>query len=720
MVTEAYANNALTTLAGTGQPWASIPSAGTSEIWQITSSGLPLPQVTTGVSQYRAAIYTTNVGDINPELVIVTNTIDATHIQVTRGAEGSPIKSHAAGDTFAVIVTKGNIISDLSSRAIDNAVMHLAGSEITTGPKQNNGDWSFTSGRPWAEPNNVAEDGSVDATVGIQAAINNSYGAMARLKPGATYRVDGSLIIGIRQHLEIPAGTTVIRKSVAEGGVSNTAPLIILNGNFARLSGNGLIQTDNASPSGIILIGQQTVTRSVYDGVVVSGNPIVTSATANWTTNASVGQSFSIAQANTGATFFNTTILSIDSTNQITLAAAPVLSVNPAALYWGTNGNVLWAEVRTVRLQGIETTGNKGVFFNSPPQGSGTGTYANKIDTVQMQRLGDGVYFGPQANANQVVNAYWYLIQDNAVHAIDSVEFLIEGGFIHNSSNVTCLRFEKCVYGTVRGLMAEPGGGSASAYNLDANCFECSIDITANTAGPVIDLGINNVKINKRDFRGQKVAASLGIVTAMTAGPPTDTNFQVTTPSGSIQSNAEDGQISLDSTNNRLYARLGGTYQFTQLGSGPGALPIVIARKAADDTGRIVTTFSDDDTLIFSIGANEVWAFEFVLRVDGSTTGDFSCKIVGPAGATGSIGSLRLSTAAATSTTSPIQDDVGLNTSISHGTVGVGTPTRCTLRGIIVNSSTSGQVKLQWAQNTVDASNATRVLANSYLRAQKQ
>src|SRR6202022_4512071 len=47
--------------------------------------------------------------DTNPEIVIVTNVVDATHVQVTRGAEGSTVKVHVLGDQFTCILTAGNL-----------------------------------------------------------------------------------------------------------------------------------------------------------------------------------------------------------------------------------------------------------------------------------------------------------------------------------------------------------------------------------------------------------------------------------------------------------------------------------------------------------------------------------------------------------------------------------------------------------------------------------
>ncbi len=106
---ELFSNNARTTLTGSSQPWASAPGAGTSESWQVASTGGRFPAVVTGTSQARAAIFSPSTPELDPEIVLITNTNDGTHFQVTRGAEGSTVHTHNAGDVFAAVMTKGSL-----------------------------------------------------------------------------------------------------------------------------------------------------------------------------------------------------------------------------------------------------------------------------------------------------------------------------------------------------------------------------------------------------------------------------------------------------------------------------------------------------------------------------------------------------------------------------------------------------------------------------------
>jgi hypothetical protein len=108
-VLDLFANAALTTLAGTAQPWAAAPAPGTVETWQVVSSGLPLPQPVAGVSQYRAAISPLSPPDTQPEYVMVGQPPDASHVSVTRGIEGSPVKAHALGDLLVCVLTLGGL-----------------------------------------------------------------------------------------------------------------------------------------------------------------------------------------------------------------------------------------------------------------------------------------------------------------------------------------------------------------------------------------------------------------------------------------------------------------------------------------------------------------------------------------------------------------------------------------------------------------------------------
>jgi hypothetical protein len=103
MATELFANNASTALT---VAVATTPAAGTSETWTVTSTAAPFPQPSSGVSQFRATVGPST--DTSPEIVIVTAVPSGTTWTVSRGAEGSAIKTHAIGDPVTMTFTAAN------------------------------------------------------------------------------------------------------------------------------------------------------------------------------------------------------------------------------------------------------------------------------------------------------------------------------------------------------------------------------------------------------------------------------------------------------------------------------------------------------------------------------------------------------------------------------------------------------------------------------------
>lgn len=140
------------------------------------------------------------------------------------------------------------------------------------------------------------------------------------------------------------------------------------------------------------------------------------------------------------------------------------------------------------------------------------------------------------------------------------------------------------------------------------------------------------------------------------------------------------------------------------------------AYKASDETVNNSSTLQNDDDLYFAIAANEVWGFHFILDYLSGTTPDIKFAVTVPSGATiaggllgmasGSVsrGMIRLSGVAVA------QDGLGV-TPGAHNYM-------TTIHGFVVNSTNAGNVQLQWAQNTANASD-TKVLAGSHLLAHK-
>lgn len=145
-------------------------------------------------------------------------------------------------------------------------------------------------------------------------------------------------------------------------------------------------------------------------------------------------------------------------------------------------------------------------------------------------------------------------------------------------------------------------------------------------------------------------------------------------------------------------------------------------RKTADETVNNSAALQNDDHLVLPVLASEVWAFDLTLLLtSGNTIPDWQFAWTVPAGATMQWGGVSSSGTAnqwvtAGVAASPIsltsESGVILSGSAASGVSGV------FFRGVIVVSSTAGNVQFQWAQNTAHASDS-KVLANSHMVARK-
>lgn len=141
---------------------------------------------------------------------------------------------------------------------------------------------------------------------------------------------------------------------------------------------------------------------------------------------------------------------------------------------------------------------------------------------------------------------------------------------------------------------------------------------------------------------------------------------------------------------------------FSALASGD--LPFIKkVYKASDETVNDSATLQDDDDLVFSIAANEVWAFQCYFIYTSGTTPDIKIGFTAPSGATGYWTRLA-NTVANTDFSTPATESLPASG---------GSDARF-LVGVIINSSTAGSLQLVWAQDTQDASD-TKVLAGSWL-----
>lgn len=142
---------------------------------------------------------------------------------------------------------------------------------------------------------------------------------------------------------------------------------------------------------------------------------------------------------------------------------------------------------------------------------------------------------------------------------------------------------------------------------------------------------------------------------------------------------------------------------------------------ATDVTVNASTTFADITGLSQAVGAGQTWQFDAVLHVSSNTTADVKVQVTKPTGAT-FIGTARGPQTTASDDSSLHQAAINAaNPSVSFGgidTSGTNTGTltaiQFTFRAVV--GGTAGNIKLQFAQNTSDASN-TIVKAGSFVTA---
>lgn len=148
---------------------------------------------------------------------------------------------------------------------------------------------------------------------------------------------------------------------------------------------------------------------------------------------------------------------------------------------------------------------------------------------------------------------------------------------------------------------------------------------------------------------------------------------------------------------------------FTSGGSGGGSsgtpnLKTVV--KTTNETVNNSATLQNDDELKFSIGADETWTYRFVLQANSGTTPDFRFAVTAPSGAT-----CRVAYIDPEGATSNGQYGCGVSTTTVSGNGGVDV---YEITGAVTNGANAGDVTLQWAQFTANASN-TIVYAGSYV-----
>lgn len=144
-----------------------------------------------------------------------------------------------------------------------------------------------------------------------------------------------------------------------------------------------------------------------------------------------------------------------------------------------------------------------------------------------------------------------------------------------------------------------------------------------------------------------------------------------------------------------------------------------IVRKATTETVNNSTTLQDDDELKLALAANEEVEFEAVIRFDGNASADIKFAFTAPTGATvrwAPANSVRI---APDDSVTVLDGEIDGGATLAFGTAGAGSVRTVTLVGTVLMGATSGNLQLQWAQDSAVAAD-TRVLEGSTLRVFRQ
>jgi len=145
--------------------------------------------------------------------------------------------------------------------------------------------------------------------------------------------------------------------------------------------------------------------------------------------------------------------------------------------------------------------------------------------------------------------------------------------------------------------------------------------------------------------------------------------------------------------------------------------PHLVVRKPSDESVVSSTVLQNDDHLVLTLGASEVWQVQFGIRFTGLTAADIkfaftfptSCEIDLSTVWTAIAGAAEVMEWTGTTSGSPSVPMAINNSSVVSFVM---------IQGLVVNSTNAGSLTLQWAQNTSNGT-ATVVKANSTLWAVK-
>ena len=142
----------------------------------------------------------------------------------------------------------------------------------------------------------------------------------------------------------------------------------------------------------------------------------------------------------------------------------------------------------------------------------------------------------------------------------------------------------------------------------------------------------------------------------------------------------------------------------------------IVQAKPSDEGPITTTTLQNDNDLILVLAAGAQYRLEGYLAVTGNTigTGDFKMTFSGPSGSSFRFTTFGYSLSAITTTAISAARSSG---NASQGADG-SSASPVWIRGWVTTSATSGNLILQWAENTGSAT-GTSVLAGSWLEARR-
>jgi len=223
--------------------------------------------------------------------------------------------------------------------------------------------------------------------------------------------------------------------------------------------------------------------------------------------------------------------------------------------------------------------------------------------------------------------------------------------------------------------------------------------ITASAAGYVARYGIATVNVQGN------VALGNYLRTSTTAGRAADAG-------GSAVSGVFGRALtSFTGTSGTVVALLFGI-TVAPLASFTGLSSIQFIRKTTNETVNNSGTLQNDDELFAALAANEVVMFQCCLVQNSNSTADFLFTFTVPSGATvvwNFTNGLRIGAGGNVDTHTAV---TASGTEVSFE--GFGADQTIFVTGVVTNGGNSGNLQLQWAQNTPNASNTT-VKANSFL-----